>query len=344
MATKTTLPVPAHALASECKQLKKHLDDLKCSADLVFAFNPPRWDKWALPLGEALKVCGGPACGQLHCRWALLSRETHGPVSGLHGWAFFSHESEDSLKALATVMDKIYRFYGTAVAEVPDRFPERKQWNLSAAGFPYRLFYLMLSYFDCKAHRYFAPRCLATYQYAHEGSNFDDPRYYLTVFMPGCGSPDEDCPPWLWQPHGCFWGECQFSDARIRYASYSDMLVVRQAILNEPRRFKEYERQWAKRWKPEATCRVLHFRDVQQKLGYALDVIWDRLQSRPGSKSRRGRRREYDREADARLVRDWEAARNQGQTKAGFCRERGIDEYELEKALDRNRKRKSREV
>ena len=60
-------------------------------------------------------------------------------------------------------------------------------------------------------------------------------------------------------------------------------------------------------------------------------------------KKRRGRKREYDPKKDARLVRDWEAARNQGQTKAGFCRERGIDEYELERALDRHRKRKARE-
>ena len=51
----------------------------------------------------------------------------------------------------------------------------------------------------------------------------------------------------------------------------------------------------------------------------------------------------YDPKADAKLARDWQAAKRSGtQTVAEFCKDRGLDEIDVREALERHRKRERR--
>ncbi|MBN2024919.1 MAG: hypothetical protein JW809_19235 [Pirellulales bacterium] len=61
-----------------------------------------------------------------------------------------------------------------------------------------------------------------------------------------------------------------------------------------------------------------------------------------GRKRRRGPRPKYDAEHDAKVARDWAAAKRQGACKNDFAREKGLSIRDLNKALTRVRKRKTR--
>ena len=119
---------------------------------------------------------------------------------------------------------------------------------------------------------------------------------------------------------------------------------------------------WQEKWQRTAEIFARHLELVDQRNAWQLPGVsalqdpvlkavrivqsfenWLEVSPKRQPQKRRGRKREYDPKKDARLVRDWEAARNQGQTKAGFCRERGIDVRELELTLARHRQRKTRE-
>jgi len=89
----------------------------------------------------------------------------------------------------------------------------------------------------------------------------------------------------------------------------------------------------------EAVIRRLDVRTDQTKL---------ETHTRPGGKGEQSRKRGayrtgYDPEADAKLDRDWKAAKAAGtQTVAEFCKARGLDEIDTREALERHRGRQKR--